>query len=263
MRRMWKLIAILALLALAACGGPGEEQVRAEDFFPSATGQSFTYTIEVREAEPLAYEETLWPLGGDQVMGYSSRRRFAAAMDGTKKFTLTMTVKGPAAKQGPLQYPKGVELVVVTDELGIYQDAKQVFWAIRGSSDTHDFAAQQVVTYDQFSPSAPTGGGFGMVTDDGFAQQLLFFEQKPGVSIGFGDKPVDTLTYVGVEQSAPGYTSGPILHFRREVKDSDKKESVLDSGFTEDMWFAQGKGLVVLEQKVDGKTSMVWTLANT
>ena len=102
-----------------------------------------------------------------------------------------------------------------------------------------------------------------MVTDDGFAQQLLFFEQKPGVSIGFGDKPVDTLTYVGVEQSAPGYTSGPILHFRREVKDSDKKESVLDSGFTEDMWFAQGKGLVVLEQKVDGKTSMVWTLANT
>jgi hypothetical protein len=34
----------------------------------------------------------------------------------------------------------------------------------------------------------------------------------------------------------------------------------LESPFREDLWFAQGKGLVRLVQTVNGETSMVWTL---
>lgn len=43
----------------------------------------------------------------------------------------------------------------------------------------------------------------------------------------------------------------------RVAKDSDSGEEI-----TEDMWFARHKGLVRLEQKVDGQKSMTWELAD-
>jgi len=60
----------------------------------------------------------------------------------------------------------------------------------------------------------------------------------------------------------------PCLHFVRTVKGGkmdprvpDTPESrYLGNGFTEDTWFSKGKGLIALEQKVNGKTSMTWIL---
>lgn len=269
-----RLLVLLFALAITACGGsPTVPQtdtniqtpaINAEDFFPSAQGTEWTYKIEVREAEPLGYEELLWPQPGDQVLVIGSRRRFAAAMDGGKNFLLKMQVKGPAAQQGPLKYPHGVELLVVTDEMGIYRDVKQMFWAMRGPDQASGFAVERIIVYDANGPAAPTGGVGSMNIADGYAQQMMFFNERPGTSIGYGKDPTDTLAFVGIEANVAGFADTPVLHYQRTVKAAESSGansgSILDSGFTEDMWFAKGKGLVLLEQKVDGKTSMIWTL---
>lgn len=94
--------------------------------------------------------------------------------------------------------------------------------------------------------------------------QIMFFAERPKIQVGIGKDPIDTLLFEGVE-SCQGT---PCLHFIRTVKGGEMDPRVPDtpesrylgSGFTEDTWFAKGKGLIGLEQKVNGKTSMTWIL---
>ena len=90
-----------------------------------------------------------------------------------------------------------------------------------------------------------------------------FLGERPGTQIGIGKDPKDKLLFHGVEDQVGFGEHGPLLHFLRSVEAPDKDDaesSELDRAFTEDYWFAKGKGLVRLEQKVEGKRSMVWTL---
>ncbi len=78
-----------------------------------------------------------------------------------------------------------------------------------------------------------------------------------------GDEPSDKLLFKGIEKRVAFTKAAPLLHFIRSVDGNIKdrgERSYLDSAFTEDLWFAKGKGLVRLERKVEGQTSMVWTL---
>ena len=52
-----------------------------------------------------------------------------------------------ADNQGPLQYPVGVGIEVLQDSLGIYEDHKEIFWAI---SPNADFETTQLITYPAF-----------------------------------------------------------------------------------------------------------------
>jgi len=46
----------------------------------------------------------------------------------------------------------------------------------------------------------------------------------------------------------------------KKLGDEDETGYTLNKDFTEDTWFAKGIGLVRLEQKVEGKSSMTWIL---
>lgn len=241
--------------------GLGPPAGKPSDYFPISVGVKWVYRIEIGEIEPLNYRETSWPLGEREVT-YATRGRFLPLQQRTRKtFLLEMRVKGRAAQQGPLKYPAGVELEIVQDELGIFEDSKQVFWAI-----TQDrFMAHEVVTYPPDTSPCGLGGPWGSWgQEEGYSMKLVFFADKPGIQIGLGKDPIDTLLFTGIDTQVPQYEGTPCLHFVREVKSSEKKQgedrSHLDKGFSEDTWFAREKGLVRLEQKVDGNTSMVWTL---
>jgi len=231
------------------------------EYFPMTLGTKWIYKIDVGPAEPLYFEEVSWPLGNKHAV-YATRGRYFRAAGDEKRtsFSLEMKIKQPATKQGPLEYPRGVELEILKDELGIFGEARQLYWAVANSGR---YMAHLVVMHSPEEPGAPTGPWGHWGSEDGYSVRLLFFGERPGVQIGLGKDPMDKLLLEGVVQHPSFSTRGPLLHFRRSVEPNTKiKESpgYLDSGFTEDVWFAKGKGLIRLEQKVEGKTSMVWTL---
>lgn len=234
-----------------------------EDYFPTQVGLKWVYDITVGDTEPLCYNEISWPLGDKSVV-YAYRGRFPPVVreGGRKRFSLIIRSKATAAKQGPLEYLQGVELEVVQDELGVFEDAKQVFWTI---STGGRYMAHLVVTYDPMStPVAPTGGPWGVWGQgDGYSMRLLFFGDRPGIQIGIGKEPTDDLLFDGPDANVEGYAGQVLLHFIRSVEGTKGEESQSELGraFTEEMWYAKGKGLVHLEQKVGGKTSMTWTLS--
>lgn len=243
------------------------------DFFPSRTGAKWVYEVRlIGEKWPLRYEEVSWPIAQEKALTYATRgiifnRRETPSGVDSKTYALEIKVKGRAEKQGPLRYPLGVELDIVTDDLGIFSEAKKCFWAI---ADSGRFTVNWVVTHDPNSPGAPQAGGFGhWGQDDGNAVRLYFFAEKPGIQIGINGSP-DRLQFHGVESTLLGFEGQECLHFTRRVdagnNDDEEREGRSDGrdwlnhGFSEEMWFARSIGLVRLEQLVDGHPTMVWTL---
>lgn len=245
------------------------------EFFPSNVGATWIYEIEVVGGDrPLKYEEVSWPIGEDKAITYATRgiifsHRNPIPEGGKKTYTLEISVKARAEKQGRLQYPLGVELTVAKDELGAFGDAKQVFWAI---TESGRFTANLVVTYDPDTPGAPVGGGFGRWGQgDGSSMRLFFFTDRPGIGIGLKGSP-DSLVFHGLDADVKGFEGTQCLHFTRLVeagkKDKDDAKvpaepargDRLSRAFKEEMWFGRGQGLVRLEQHVDDKPTMIWKL---
>lgn len=251
-----------AAAAPARAEGPSEGTPR--DYFPHQVGTEWQYDISTGPAEPLEYREVAWRVG-NAVETIASRGRYSSYFE-TKahNFVLRMKVQAMVPEQGPLKYRDGVELAVLQDGLGIFENHHRIFWAV-GTADR--YMGNEIVTYPADSPGAPGMGGpwGGWGQEDGYSMRLVFFGDKPGIAIGLGAEAKDMIAFEGAE-SCDGV---PCLHFVRTVP--DEKDDVkapkspssdyLGRGFTEDCWFAKGKGLVRLEQKVNGRTSMTWTLA--
>ena len=149
------------------------------------------------------------------------------------------------------------------DELGVYQDVQQIFWV----PSTHGrFICQETVIYSA-GKTKPSNDIIG----EGQSTRNLFFVDKPGTQIGRTDNfdnPHDKLLFNGVDLVPALYVNG--LHFVRTVgagfygedKTADNSSS-FTKGFREDIYFVKGKGLVYLEQKVEGKTSMIWMMVDS
>lgn len=232
------------------------------DYVPTKPGTVLAYKIKTGPAEPLQFNQVIWPEGDRASITSTRGRFFAVVLDSTnevkKTYFLTLRVKCLAEKQGGLSLPIGVELAVDKDDLGIYRDYKQVFLA---ANPRNRFMCREVVVYppEKSMRSGPWGSWGG---EDGYSVRLVFFGDKPGIQIGFGEKPKDELLFEGIK-SVPGLNARG-LHFLRTVKpaerkDGDKGSGYLDKGFEEDTYFVRGKGLVYLEQRVDGEISMTWT----
>ncbi|MFA5009588.1 MAG: hypothetical protein WC534_03395 [Candidatus Paceibacterota bacterium] len=252
------LAIVLACFAIiAGCTNPSTGLPPSEnpkDYFPMAPGNQWDYKIQIYENTPLFYQETSWPMGSEKSIGYSRRGIYYKAEPG-ETYELSLKVKGSAPKQGPFQIAKGVELEVLKDSLHIFDDdVTGIFWA----PFEDRFLVNQVVTYSPNSISAPHNPWGGWGQEDGHSLRIIFFAEKPGVAISTGTNTDSTL-FDSVDYNVPGYQGAPCLHFIREVK-ADENPSELGKFFTEDMWYANGKGLIRLEQKIEGKTSMVWTL---
>jgi len=292
MKNHWTAVAIcLALVAVGGCSkndsgsaDTGQSQQRLltddsptaklgspSDYFPTATGTRWTYDITVPSFEdnpPLTHAVTKWPRG-DKALGMETRGRVMPPGTNVSSghYRLVLSVAGPAIKQGPLEYTEGYELKIEQDDLDIFDSRfdhnlqkGKLFWAISHSSR---YEANLVIMHDPDSPGAPSGGEWGSYGQEpGYCMRLAFFGDKPGTAIGLSDEN-DDLLFVGPET----YPDADTLHFRRIVgaakprqDDSDHRGDLLDRGFTEDLWFAKGRGLVKLEQKIDGKTTMTWVI---
>ena len=134
----------------------------------------------------------------------------------------------------------------------------------------------EVVTYPPDSPGSPSSGAWG--TEDGYTMKMFFFDRKPGIQISMGismeemsmgGDPKDLLLFNGIEPVPGLNVSG--LYFTRTVKPTEKGQKgigeksdtgILDRGFEEHTYFVKRRGLVRLEQKIGGKTSMLWTRTN-
>jgi len=264
-RRLLALFfAVLISLFIFSCPKENDSQPRGDpgDYFPTKVGTAWTYKVVLGEINPLRYGEVVWPQGGSAIR-MATRGFFTASFnkDEKKEFFLKMRVKGLASKQGKIEYPIGVELEIEQDEFGIFEYHKQVFFA---ATPHGGFTAHRVETRDYDSPGAPSSSWGGWGADDGYTMPLVFFAEKPGTKISIGDKSPDSLLFIGMDTSPLGNSN--CLHFQRKVASADKKagEDLSDLGkeFTEDTWFARGKGLVYLVQKVEGKVSMTWSLTD-
>lgn len=223
-------------------------------YFPMTPGTIWSYKIVTNtETEPLNYGEVLWPTGPEMGVLQSSRGRFIGAMNNPGgEFTFSLRVKAIAPQQGSLQYPQGVELEILEDTLGIHTDVLQMFWAATSAAD---YMVMEVLVYSQFGSR---GTGFAM--GDGQALRIIGFADLPNVGIGLGESQ-DTTVYLGIDTTVLGYEGQELLHYQRSVSAGPGVDgSPLDKAFTEDMWYAKNTGLVRLEQKVEGKPSMTWTL---
>lgn len=240
-------------LSLSDTGLPPSENPR--DYFPMDAGNQWDYKVQIYGDYPLLYQETSWPVNSEKALVYSTRGIYYQAND-DKTHELSFRVKGIVPEQGPFRIAKGVELEILKDSLQIFgdDDVTGVYWV----PFEDRFMINLVTTYSPHSMGAPYNSWGGWGQEDGHSRRIVFFASEPGTGIRAGDSSDSTL-FTGIDYNAPGYQGSACLHFLRQVE-ADEEPSQLGKSFTEDMWYAKGKGLVLLEQKIEGKTSMTWTL---
>jgi hypothetical protein len=147
-------------------------------------------------------------------------------------------------------------LAIENDELGIYAETENVFWAVRQQS----FEVIEVMMYLPTHGSAPRHGAWGgWGAASGHALRPIFFAERPGVGISLGQNSPDHLIFNGFDSSRTTQWGGNVLHFVRQA-DAAEKPGELSSAFEEHTWFAYGKGLVELRQFVSGQQTMHWAL---
>jgi hypothetical protein len=244
--------------------------VVTEEYFPTGVGTRWDYEIQTFHSRPLTYRQLVFPLAGNQVdtIGYSHDHPEAGP---GKRFALSLVVKGsvPAHERAadarlfreygtPTEF---VELEVLRDELRMYALEKRLFWAIiRESDDRRAFHMEQRARYTQ-----DIGEGILDPVADGWSRRMVFLGARSGIQIQAAESPLEGLVYVGPDRNVPGYEGEELHRFRRLVEaraNSYRSLHYDENAFTEDMWFAKGKGMVRLEQKVLGETTMVWTLTS-
>ncbi len=231
------------------------------EYFPSATGTTWEYHVTLGTREPLLASELVWPLAGGQAMVSKVRGRLLRERMRNTSPTVTLRVLGSAPTQGPLQFARSVEVAIVRDDLLYFENVEHCYWAIPDGGNE----VLLVMTYTPFSPGAPTGSwGVPIVQGEGYAIRQFFHNRGVGASVGSHmskGEAEEKLLYTGYALE----WGTPCLHFLRVVEESasereGKEADVLNHAFTEEYWFEQGKGLVRLEQKVGGITSMTWSL---
>lgn len=137
---------------------------------------------------------------------------------------------------------KGIALEITRDDLGIFKDTDHIFWIVYANGTR----IYQGANYPKGASTRP-----------------IFFLPPYGERGHIADFLVseeDSLTYVGLDDEEMECIIDPCMYFIREVKEGSGAYGYADKGFIEHQWFAKDKGLILLRQEVDGKTSMTWTL---
>lgn len=253
------LIAIVAIAAVLAAGCVGNKTSNAQnsptsaitkhgasEFFPIDPGTEWSYKIDIGAADPKLVYTIVWDTASGQ-----DTRTF------TDSYLLSEKIKAPECcylkiKVENVAYRDeayAVKLNVTRDDLGVYErfghsKARDAYWIVADNAD--EFIASKIV-------SLPAGD-FSIVSPDMtvLSLQLLFFDPKNGIhtrKLLNGDP----LELIGYDNDAPGCGDDICMHFVRTPRGTD---------IAEDIWYAPGKGLVRLEQRVNGEPSMTWTLEN-
>jgi hypothetical protein len=261
------VFALFCFVLVAGCGEP-ETSTRTAgftdtiglppsadpmDYFPMKVGTQWHYNVRVENTDPLTYKVMNWPVN-DKTRSYSVRGLLTTE-NKPKDFDLTLKAVGIVSKEGPFNYPNGLAVQVVEDGLNIFRDNTGMFWVTLKTSEGGPMI-MQTVTYSTDMPGGSMWGTWGV--KEAYSQSIIFFGDQPLIEMSIvGDQ--DKLLFLGVDSIVPGCGGQACLHFRRNVDAKDVNEYI-SQAFAEDVWFAKGKGLVRLEQKIDGQRSMTWTL---
>lgn len=233
-------------------------------YLPLNPGASWDYTIRLGEVEPLAVHRVAWPQDNGQAAVTTVRGRFPALVNfdspGTPRtFHLALTLDGQTMLDGLPADTTALELSITADDLGVFDYAQQVLW-LADKSD--DLIVNQLIVFEATAPWAPSDLTSVLSRNPGYASRPLFFVGFPEDRLSLGNNEQEVFRFVGVDESVTGHSGQPLLHFARTIQAAENQSEVsfANSRITEDLWFAKGKGLARLVQKVDGHVSMTWSL---
>jgi len=274
---MKKLIAVLIILIsflgfeknYAEEKNPASAGIRLADYFPTKPGTELVYRITPGAKDFILWEKIVWPAKNHHEVSFiryrpSSSDLFSASVAPSPNgdnsgnasrgpYFLKLKIKNYAVQKNGAKLLACVDLAVEHDDIGVYVDAKKVSWSMEMQDN---FAWREIIVYPPGIIKSPLGG-----TEDGHSDSLMFFNGKPGERRPVDKQSKDKLVCIGVEPVPETNISG--MHFVKIIKarksEPDDDEYV-NKAFREDAYFVVGKGLVFLEQKVDGKVSMTWRL---
>lgn len=243
--------------------GPETENIASEipQYFPMDVGTNWTYRIDIGDASPVYYEELILYYKIGQNIGTSEsivRGKYAPGpgmeLPQKRPYQLKIAIAAKATKQCDMEIPEGRKIKVITDELGIYQDAENVYWTTSFPGSFHFMQINEIKTSGAFSTGA------NPKPYQTCSSSLKGFGYPAETSICHGAKMTDFLTFQGIGIIPGTKVNG--LHFIREVKgkESASISNAMNFTFTEDLYYQKGVGLVYLQQKVNGKIAMTWTL---
>ncbi|MEW6408061.1 MAG: hypothetical protein AB1465_05215 [Patescibacteria group bacterium] len=226
-----------------------EAEKLINDYFPTGIGTRWVYEITIGETEPLRQQTNYWTENNGQTLVQLVKGRFSTLVGSNNKppktFRLIIKIKKKTAADLESS-SENVELAIEEDELGIFKHGKKVSW--RQTSYLGAIVIEEIVVY------SPKNFGLFDIKQDGYSSHPIFLASN--VRIGYSEEIY--ILFIGIEASR--------LHLRRTVNAADSRPGrppdYLDKAFIEDMWFEKGKGLVRLEQRIDGLVSMTWRLVD-
>lgn len=228
---------LITIILITGCIGQEKTVTKAmtisnpEEYFP-ASG-TWLYRIDSGETNPLIYRVT----EKNQIINIL---RSPISLEKSEKYYLRLT---SVTHIRMADDSEEISFLKITrDDLGIFNDADYIKWTV---SKEYDFKVDQVVYYSK-----------------GDSTKSIFFLPPYGEQGTIANYMVgkeETMTYIMPDNKPPGCQE-TCMYFIREVKAGSGAHGYADKGFTEDQWFAKGKGLILLKQEVEGKPSMTWTL---
>jgi hypothetical protein len=244
---------------------PETENIASEipQYFPMDVGSTWTYRIDIGNTSPVYYQELdlYYKIGKNTGTSESIvRGKYAPGsrmeLPQKRAYELKITIAAKATKQCDMEIPEGRKIKVIVDELGIYQDAENVYWTTSFPGTFHFMQITEMKMSGGFSTGA------NLKPYQICSSSLKGFGYPTGTSICRGGKMTDFITFQGIEIIPGTKVSG--LHYIREVKgkESASISDTMNFTFTEDLYYLKGFGLAYLQQKVNGKIAMTWTLVN-
>lgn len=212
-----------------------------------------TFPLGLERATAFTYRPVIW-FTSQGVLVYEVRGRYLVPEEKRgESLYIHYKIKEPAKKQGRLSYPEGYKLEIIKDDIGYFDEARVVYYAI---SKQQRYAAHLVIEYPVYSSMSPLST-VGSPTDRGELDRLLFFDEPPGLQMTM-NKQTDSLLIDGWKLDVRGV---PTVHLSRTVTlRSDVEESEVVKPYKEYMIYTKGIGLTSLEQRVRGRLSMRWEL---
>jgi hypothetical protein len=263
---------LLFLTCLCSCGEKEKpvstdkgKEWKPEDYFPITPGMSWSYQIEVKDREPVWYRIVLYGLPGDknpEIVRMSGRFLELVRNNKKKTFLLEKKITQHVIPNTSSEKDEAIELEIGKDELGVYKNSEKVFWHLSGSNLF--YLIHEIVVYHKSELVGPLGKMSPILPTGGFGISPVFVKNPLGILMVQGC-PEEQLLFKGFDYKVPKFEGEALLHFIRYVivstdSEEKKKGHGEERGFYENLWYAKGKGLVRLEQKIGEETSMVWTL---
>jgi len=212
--------------------------LKVEDFFPEEG--TWRYKITVGEVEPVV-RQTVKCGDSDTTFGIEGRFLGLVVEPERKEFSLEYRAVGKVPEPDWLvegAWPEegyAIGFEVLEDELGVFDWVAEACWLV----DTQENRVMLELGFPD-SPAAPCSTGmYSYSSRLAVLERAVFYVggKKSGLVSGWGS---DVLWILGFDTKLEGYEGEMVVVFTRWLD--------LEGGISEDMWYAEGIGLVRLEQ---------------